>query len=245
MHRFASAFESAYLNEGSAFARNGERRVIECLRAANFRVAFDVGANDGDWTIEALNKWPQCNIHAFEVAPPTFQRLRERIAESPLRSRCVVNGFGLSDRNGNEEMFYFPEHPDLTCDRRRHDSYQTAPFEARLCTGDSYAEGQQIETLDFVKIDVEGAENRVLSGLAGYISRGKVNCLQFEYGAFSIQTRVLLADYYALMAQNYWIGKIFPTDVEFRDYDWRMEDFRFANYCCVSKARPDLRKLLH
>ena len=71
-----------------------------------------------------------------------------------------------------------------------------------------------------------------------------VQCLQFEYGAFSTQTRFLLGDYYALLSENYWIGKIYPAYVDFRPYDWTMEDFRFANYCGVSKLRPDLRNVL-
>jgi hypothetical protein len=29
-----------------------------------------------------------------------------------------------------------------------------------------------------------------------------------------------------------------------RRYDWTMEDFRFSNYCCVSRLRSDLRDLL-
>jgi FkbM family methyltransferase len=245
LHHLASAFESAYVNEGASFAKNGERLVIERLSAADFRVAFDVGANDGDWLTEALLRWPRCNIHAFEVAPPTFQRLQERISKSRHASRCALNCLGLSDRNSSQEMFYFPEHPELTCDLRRHENYKIVPFDAQLCTADSYAREHLIDTLDFVKIDVEGAEHRVLKGLDGYLSRGKVNCMQFEYGAFSTQTRVLLADYYTLLSENYWIGKIFPAGVDFAEYDWRMEDFRFANYCCVSKARPDLRDLLN
>jgi hypothetical protein len=84
----------------------------------------------------------------------------------------------------------------------------------------------------------------VLKGLSSRLREAKIHCLQFEYGAFSTQTRFLLADYYSLLSEQYWIGKIYPTYVEFREYEWTMEDFRFANYCCVSKARPDLRELL-
>lgn len=244
-HGIASFVESAYANEGSDFDTNGERRIIERLSAAEFEVAFDVGANNGDWLIEALAKWRRCHIHAFEVAPPTFQQLRDRVQASTYGLRATLNCFGLSDRNGSHQMFYFPQHPELTRDMPRHGDHQNTRFEAQLYTGDSYAVGQRIEAVDFVKIDVEGAEHLVIKGLLGYLSSGKVSCLQFEYGAFSTQTRVLLADYYALLSDNYWLGKIYPTYVEFADYDWRMEDFRFANYCCVSKTRPDLKKLLN
>jgi hypothetical protein len=38
--------------------------------------------------------------------------------------------------------------------------------------------------------------------------------------------------------------KIYPAAVEFGDYDWRMEDFRFANFCAVSRERVDIKRLL-
>jgi hypothetical protein len=101
-----------------------------------------------------------------------------------------------------------------------------------------------IAAIDFLKIDVEGAEARVLNGFSRRLASQDVHCVQFEYGAFSVQTKVLLGDYYAMLADSYWIGKIYPNYVEFKEYDWTMEDFRFSNYCCVSRLRSDLRDLL-
>jgi FkbM family methyltransferase len=244
LHQLASFVESAYWNEGSSFRTNGERQLLDRLLAANFQTAVDVGANCGDWMMAALDAWPQCRVHAFEVAPMTFQRLQNHLAESAGRDRATLNCLGLSDTPGRQTMFYFPEHPELTSDLPRHETLRRVPFEAQLCTGDEYAESHAIGTIDFLKIDVEGAEHRVLKGFSGYLAAHKIHCVQFEYGAFSTQTRFLLGDYYTLLSPNYWIGKIYPAYVDFRDYDWTMEDFRFANYCCVSKLRPDLRSLL-
>jgi FkbM family methyltransferase len=244
LHRLAGLVESAYFNEGASFETNGERRLIERLGRADFRIAFDVGANHGDWSLHALGAWPQCRIHAFEVAPPTYEALVSKVAASKHASRMTLNCLGLSDTDSTQEMFYFPHHPELTCDLRRHVEYEMVPFEARLASGDAYASEHQLDAVDFVKIDVEGSEHRVLRGLGSRLSSAKIHCLQFEYGAFSTQTRVLLADYYSLLSRNYWLGKIYPDYVEFTEYDWRLEDFRFANYCGVSKSRPELRDLL-
>lgn len=244
LHQFASFVESAYWNEGASFQANGERQLLDRLCAANFQTAFDVGANCGEWLTASLASWPRCRVHAFEVAPLTFERLKDRVSESACRDRVTLNCLGLSDKVGRQTMFYFPEHPDLTCELPRHETLRSVPFEPQLTTGDEYAEANAIDTVDFLKIDVEGAEHRVLKGFSQYLTANKVHCVQFEYGAFSTQTRFLLGDYYALLSPNYWIGKIYPQYVDFRDYDWTMEDFRFANYCCVSKLRPDVRVLL-
>jgi hypothetical protein len=140
-------------------------------------------------------------------------------------------------------MYYFAEHPQLTCDMPRHSHATATTFTAELMAGDDYVRQRDLGTIDFLKIDVEGAEHLVLKGFRETLEARRIQCVQFEYGAFSIQTRVLLADYYDALGRNYWIGKIFPGSVEFRDYHWTMENFRFANFLGVSRSRPDLREL--
>jgi FkbM family methyltransferase len=244
LHRLAGFVESAYQNDEWDMTVNGEATVLRRLAPAGFLTIFDVGAHVGGWTIEALRAWPGAHSHAFEVADPTFARLRQEIDRAGLGGRCTLNPFGLSDATGPREMFYFADHPQYTCDRRRHDDLPASSFVAQLMDGDSYVVQHGIDVIDFLKIDVEGAEHLVLDGLRRTIEAGRIHCIQFEYGAFSIDTRVLLADYYAQLAPLYWIGKIFPAHVEFADYDWTMESFRFANFVCVSRARPDLRSLV-
>ncbi len=202
-----------------------------------------MGANIGDWTLEALRLWPGCHVHAFEVAPLTFAQLTTRLSAGD-RARVTPQCLGLSDATGTQPMFFFPDHPELTADRPRHEDKTVEPFEARIERGDEYVERHQIDVIDYLKIDVEGAEYRVLNGFKNTLAAGKIRCLQFEYGAFSIQTRVLLADYYAILRDRFWIGKIYPAAVEFGDYDWTMENFRFANFCAVSRERSDIRRLL-
>jgi FkbM family methyltransferase len=244
LHALAAFVESAYANDGSSFANNGEQTLLRKLDGAGFRIAFDVGANFGDWLLEGLSVWPQCRVHAFEVAPWTFEELQRRVKALPYADRAVLQQAGVSDREGTEIMHFFPDHPEVTCDMPRHSEYRSEQFEARMVTLDRYCERNDITAIDFLKIDVEGAEYKVLKGAAGLLAGRRVHTIQFEYGAFSTQTHFLLGDYYSLLAGDYWIGKIYPGYVDFREYQWTMEDFRFSNYCCVSRSRPDLRSLV-
>jgi FkbM family methyltransferase len=244
LHGAAAFVDEAYRNEGSDFNSNGEWEVLKKLARANFEVAFDVGANFGDWSHNALAAWPRCEIHAFEVAPETYRELVQHCSTVEGSGRLHLNNLGLSDQAGSQEMFYYPDHPDLTCDRPRHAGYTALRFDAQLTTGDRYCVERTIRKVDFLKIDVEGAEYRVLHGFSNQISERNIACIQFEYGAFATQTRFLLGDYYALLSGSYWIGKIYPGYVDFQDYSWQMEDFRFCNYLCVSRQRPDLKALL-
>jgi FkbM family methyltransferase len=244
LHSIAAFVEDAYENDEWDLAVNGELALIRRLAPAGVTTVIDVGAHLGDWSLAALAAWRRATVHAFEVAPPTCDRLKQRIDAAGFAPRVVVNCVGLSDTAGIRQMYYFPEHPNLTCDQPRHTQFRASSFTGTFTTGDAYAQQPPLGDIDFVKIDVEGAESLVLEGFRDTIAAGRLHCIQFEYGAFSIQTRVLLADYYQRLAPNYWIGKIYPTYVDFRDYDWRMESFRFCNFLCVSRSRPDLRTLV-
>jgi FkbM family methyltransferase len=242
LHRLALFIDDAYENDEWDMCANGETSLIQRLAPAAFTTVFDVGAHVGDWSAEALRAWSGAHVHAFEVAGPTFDRMKAHLAAAQLSPRVTLNWLGLADVTAAREMYYIPEHPHLTSDVARH-PFPATPFLANLIAGDEYIQQQGIATVDFIKIDVEGAEHLVLKGLERSIEAGRIGCIQFEYGAFSVQTRVLLADYYARLAPSYWIGKVFPTHVEFRDYDWTMENFRFSNFLAVRRSRPDLRAL--
>lgn len=243
LHNAASFFESAWHNENADFATSGEKFVLKRLEAADCRVALDIGANAGDWTHEVLGLWPRCHVHAFEVAPHTYRRLESALAPSH-RGRSTLHNIGLSDQSGTQTMYYFPNNDKLTCESPRHAGFESVPFEGRFATLDEFSAAHGIDHVDFLKIDVEGAEYRVLTGAAELLRSGRIAAIQFEYGAFSIDTRIMLRDYYELLGDRYAIGKIFPDHVAFTDYDWKSEDFRFSNYLCVSNDRPELRRLL-
>jgi FkbM family methyltransferase len=243
LHYMAEFIESAYENEEWDMAVNGEAALLRRLQPAGFTTVLDVGAHVGDWSVEALLAWPSSQVHAFEVAAPTYEELTRRVAAAGVSARLILNPVGLSDRTTTRDMYFFPDHPQLTCDMPRHAEHRATRFQAQLLKGDTYAAQHGLARIDFVKIDVEGAEHLVIRGFHDTIESGRLDCIQFEYGAFSLQTRVLLADYYDLLGSRYWIGKIYPTHVEFKDYDWRMESFRFVNFLCVSRSRPDLQAL--
>ncbi len=240
----ASFILGAFENDGTSIGRNGELGLLRRAAEAHFEVVIDAGANCGEWTMGAVKYWPGCHVHAFEVAAPTYQKLREVAREAGIESRVTIHCLGLSDHDGAAEIFYYPRSPDVTAESHRHPGVPVEVLPCTLQTGDAYLAQAGIARVDFLKIDVEGSEYKVINGFADAIATDRIQCIQFEYGAFSIDTKMLLRDYYELLGERYWIGKIYPTYVGFQDYDWRKEDFRFSNFCCVLKTRPDLRSLL-
>jgi FkbM family methyltransferase len=203
LHQAAAFFEDAYANTGDFYAQhNGEQGIVRKLHAADFRTAFDAGANFGEWTIDAATEWPRCHVHAFEVAPPNYRKLEEKVLSSAFRDRITLNCFGLSDADLTRRMYFYPNHPELTCDNPRHGDSADV-FDAPLRAGDNYASSLGIKTIDFLKIDVEGAEYPVLKGFERMLSSGRIHCIQFEYSCFAAEGRVLLRDFYSFLGNMY------------------------------------------
>jgi FkbM family methyltransferase len=225
--------------------RNGELRVLRAIAARGARYLFDVGANVGDWSIAAATLVPGAQIHSFEIIPETADQFRDRV-RSAGQSRITVNALGLSDHAGTIEVAYLPEFSQGSS------AAVVQPYgtvEARQCevqTGDHYCQEHDIEHIDFLKLDVEGLEEKVLDGFGSMLSHGSIDVVQFEYGFPNATLRFLLGDFYELFERHgYVVGKVYPDSVEFRDYDpQRDEDFRGPNYVAVRRARPDLIELL-
>ncbi len=232
----------AYENSNYDFRTNGESRILARLRGQPFATLLDVGANVGDWALDAANAFPGAHIHCFEVIPTTFARLRENTRGCP---HVALHDFGLSDREQELEFKHYPGAPGLSSMFDFPHTAEAVRVRGRVRAGDDFLRGEGIASVDFLKIDVEGAELLVLEGLRESLAGGAIQVVQFEYGLVNILTRHLLRDFYALLgARGFRIGKVYPTYVDFRDYRLAHEDFLGPNYLAVRAGRSDLLRLL-
>ncbi|HLP77151.1 MAG TPA: FkbM family methyltransferase [Candidatus Paceibacterota bacterium] len=248
----AYLFWRAYENRSFDMQSNGEEWCVKKIATLKPRCIFDVGANVGDWVELCKAEAPDATIHAFEIAPDTFKKLKQRVGES---SKLHLNPFGLSDREAEIEL-YFPEASDYRATAYKENL--TAAFEApgestpavrtvkaQVLPGDDYARKNGIQEIDFLKIDVEGMEKSVLSGFKDMFSRRQIRAVQFEYNTTNIVSGFLLRDAYELLGEfGYRVGKLYPNYVDFRDYHYRHEDFGGPNMIAVRSDDRELLKVL-
>jgi len=216
--------------------KNGERWLLETLRAEPIRTVLDVGANVGKWSLIAAEMFPHATIYALEIVPATAEELRRRVSAEP-RIKCF--SLGLAEQTGSIPIRYNPAasaHSTLT---DYPHSWEGQRIECRVTRGDEFLAGEAIRELDLLKIDVEGAEHLVLRGFEQLLRDRQVRFIQFEYGRVNILTRFLLKDFYELFTQhNYVVGKIYPDYVDFRDYELGDEDFLGPNYLACRVEDP-------
>ena len=178
----------------------------------------------------------------------TYDLLAENTKD--FRSRIVLNACGLSDKNGVLDIFHVPDcdvHSSFLEDANkitRNGGYVRVSRPVR--TGDDYLAERNIETVDMLKIDVEGAEPLVLDGFRNALSRRKIDVIQFEYGKHSLITRHFLKDFYETLGHyGFVLGKLFPDGVAFKTYDISDENFIGPNYVACRAERRDIIAALH
>jgi FkbM family methyltransferase len=240
--RLCSIVHSWYENLDGNPDTNGEYEVLRRLEGARFETIFDVGANVGEWSLAAHAVFPSAMIHAFEIVPQTCEMLRRNTALIP---EIIVNEFGLSNKLDGVDINFYPDHPELATLTNYPHAYEHRVIQGSVKKGDTYVSDSHLDQIDFIKMDVEGAEHLVLDGLRSTIEQGKISVFQFEYGRVNILTKFLLKDHYDFFrSRGYVVGKIYPNYVEFRDYKLDHEDFIGQNYLAVSEKHSDWIEVL-
>ncbi len=153
---------------------------------------------------------------------------------------------GLYKKNCTREIYIFPSDTHSSLYDIEGLSYESNERQTiELIKGDDFLRNNQIAEVDFLKLDIEGAEYDAIIGFEEHIKNGKIKMIQFEYGYINISTKKLLVDFYGYFESNgYLIGKVFPKTVEFRPYAFKYEDFLGPNYIAVKKTETALINLL-
>jgi FkbM family methyltransferase len=138
-------------------------------------VFVDVGANAGYFTVlAALRVGARGRVFAFEPNPDVRTQLQHHVDINGIADRVTTSDVALSDRNEDEAQFFvscWPENSGIssltpsaeTMSRGGLRTDMTIPVRVR--TFDAWSESVTISRIDLMKIDVEGAEAQVLSGM--------------------------------------------------------------------------------
>lgn len=219
------------------FEEHGETWLQKKL-SGKLKTIFDVGANIGEWSLMTREFQPDAKIHMFEIVPKTYEKLLTNI---PLDENMIPNGFGLSTEIGVVPMKCNPEHSQLSTQFAKLAFDNFVWKKGFAVTGDDYIDSREIEYVDFLKVDVEGAEGMVLEGFKNTLQKGNVGIIQFEYSYHALLSRWLLMDAYEMFRPlGYHLGKLTPNGIQFHEYTLLMETFKGPDYVAVHESRMNL-----
>jgi len=134
-------------------------------------VVLDCGASDGDFTREALKAGAKLVV-SIEVSPPAIECLRRNLAEPIAQGRAIVYPKGVWDRDStltlNLSDSNFAANSVVLQPRGSHRDVQVP-----LTTIDKIVSELKLTKVDFIKMDIEGAELNALAGGAATIKQFK------------------------------------------------------------------------
>ncbi len=161
---------------------------------------IDVGANIGFFTLH-FGQWVGAGGKVLAIEPEVDNqaRLVERISRERLSERVDVICAAVSDRPGRAVLELNPDHP---ADHRLSVGGQGIPVDA--VTLDGIAEKYGWPDVSLVKIDVQGAEPRVIAGAHGLLKRSRPALfIEFDPAGLARMGSTVAALYDQLAALGY------------------------------------------
>lgn len=165
-------------------------------------VIFDVGANVGEYSARLRRAAPSATIYAVEPNPLTFAALQERAKQHDVRAFCV----GVGSAPGTATLYTPSDEPTsgrstvLPGVLTAADPKCVANTAAiQLTTLDALCSENNIDRIDFLKMDIEGFELDALKGASRLLSEGRIGVIQFEFNVMNIDSKVFLRDFYDIL----------------------------------------------
>ena len=242
---FGRSINRFYENRNHHPETNGEVNLLKKISKTYPKIIFDVGANVGDYAQWARICCPNAKIYSFEPVNGTFKILQKNILERKTKNVVAINkGFYHVDKEILINIYRGHEHSSIH--DLKGDNYSVVRQDTiEVVNGDNLVEELQLSTIDFLKLDIEGAEMDALLGFNNSFKEKKIRAVQFEYGYINITSKKLLCDYYDFFSSHgYRVGKIYPKGIEFRDYAFKHEDFIGPNFVAIHSSDMELYKLL-
>lgn len=164
---------------------------IAQLAGPDTTVVFDVGANIGNMTQRFLDRFPRATVQAFEPFPECFCALQERFRETP---RVQPHPLALADTPGRRQLHTFstsvvnsllPLSP-ASAQFVEGEVHREGGVEVDTTTLDLFCTERGIAHIDVLKMDVQGAELKVLKGATRLLDERRIGLLYAEVAFVSV-----------------------------------------------------------
>jgi FkbM family methyltransferase len=143
-------------------------------------VIFDCGANIGFATIFFKWLFPKARIYAFEPDPTTYALLEKNVKNNKLQDVYTYN-VALSGTEGPIDFFVNHTNPGSLVMSTRSTRMSKNTITIPAITLSSFIADLQLPKINFVKMDVEGAEEDIVKELLETQTLQKIEMMAIEY----------------------------------------------------------------
>lgn len=138
-------------------------------------VFMDIGANIGHFSFYFKEKHPDLECHLFEPNPKLYQCINMSLKASKLNG-VFPHQLALSNSNG-EASFFIDSYNDgghsLLIDKISAKSKDTQKVTVKTIRLDEFVNERNLEKIDIIKVDIQGAERSFIEGGIETINKNK------------------------------------------------------------------------
>jgi len=147
-------------------------------------VIFDIGAYVGDITRTYRDTFPGASIYSFEPFPDSFAKLSQSVEGEGVKcyqmAICEVDGRTKLQVNSDPTCNSLFPRPEAGAKYYPDEAENIGQVEVETLTLDSFCNRENISEIDILKLDVEGAETRVLRGASSKLRNKQIGLIFTE-----------------------------------------------------------------
>ncbi len=129
----------------------------------------DIGANAGYYSLIASPKILSGRVYSFEPSPLSYKELKENITLNKISNIIPIN-MGISSLT-TESSFYISNADNTGMSGlTRAGNFSGSVETIQLTTLDEFVRKEEIDKIDIIKMDIEGAEVQALMGMQNTIA---------------------------------------------------------------------------
>jgi FkbM family methyltransferase len=220
--------------------RNGEYKFLaKQIRTNNINnnfILFDIGSNIGDYLKYAKSLDKEMEVHCFEPVKKTLEILNknQNLTNVYLNEVAISNFSGYTKINIYGDLY---ETNSIFFNEKLVGNQNVIQEEIKTNTVDNYIHQNNINHINFMKIDTEGHEIQVLEGASESINAGLIDVIQFEYNYLWLNTENRLQQAFSLLEKKYEIFRLTPWGMIYvQKFQTKLENFPSAsNYVAIRK----------
>jgi FkbM family methyltransferase len=233
---------------GGDFRKSGESFAIQYVKSKLSTnpqplILFDVGANVGEYSMELSNAFANTGvkIYSFEPSLQTFAAMSKTVSS---RKEIIPTNFGLGENNETLKLFTDKSLSGLASVYQRKLDHigvtMSNSEEIRIRKMDDFCKDNNIDNINFVKLDIEGHEYKCLLGAKELLKNKKIDFIQFEFGGCNIDSRTYFQDFWYLLNEDYHFYRILKNGLRpIANYKETLEIFTTINYLLEKKNKSN------
>lgn len=133
-------------------------------------IVFDLGGFEGNWSADIIEKY-NCQVYIFEPVNFYYQKILDRFKNN---QKVKVFNLGLSNKNDKTDIFYNGDSSSMV-----FETSKTEKIEVRnIC---DFLEEFEINKIDLIKINIEGAEFDLLDEVIKKDYQSKFENIQVQF----------------------------------------------------------------